>query len=42
MLGKTVGNARDASAGKLVPNWEGSYKVAAIAGTGGIVPGGYG
>ena len=42
MLGKAVGNARDASAGKLVPNWEGSYRVTAIAGTGGILPEGYG
>lgn len=32
VLGKAMGNAQDASAGKLAPNWEGPYRVIAIAG----------
>ena len=34
VLRKAVGNARDVGAGKLTPNWEGSYIVTAIAGAG--------
>ena len=34
VLRKAVGNARDVGAGKLAPNWEGSYIVTAIAGAG--------
>ena len=30
MLRKALGNARDASAGKLAPNWEGPYMITAI------------
>lgn len=33
VLRKTVGNAKDHSAGKLAPNWEGPYRVIAVAGT---------
>ena len=32
VLRKEVGNTRDTNAGKLAPNWEGSYGVAIIAG----------
>jgi len=32
VLRKAMGNARDASAGKLAPNWEGPYRVTTIAG----------
>ena len=32
VLQKAVGSALDASAGKLAPNWEGPYRVTAIAG----------
>ena len=31
MLRKALGNARDANAGKLFPNWEGPYMVTIIA-----------
>ena len=31
VLWKAVGNARDVSAGKLAPNWEGQYRVTTIA-----------
>ena len=31
VLRKAMGNARDVGAGKLAPNWEGSYIVTAIA-----------
>ena len=31
-LRKVVGNAWDTNAGKLVPNWEGPYRVTAITG----------
>ena len=31
VLWKAVGNARDVSAGKLAPNWEGPYRVTTIA-----------
>ena len=32
VLQKAVGNARDVSAKKLAPNWEGPYRFTAIAG----------
>lgn len=32
VLCRAMGSARDINAGKLVPNWEGSYKVTAITG----------
>lgn len=31
VLRKAVGSVRDVSAGKLAPNWEGPYRVVAIA-----------
>lgn len=34
VLQKAVGNACDVNAGKLAPNWKGSYRVTAIAGVG--------
>ena len=34
MLWKALRNARDASAGKLAPNWEGPYRVTIITGAG--------
>ena len=34
VLRKAVGNAWDVSAKKLAPNWEGPYRVTAIAGAG--------
>lgn len=34
VLQKVVGNERDINARKLAPNWEGSYRVTAIAGAG--------
>ena len=34
MLPKAVRNARDVSARKLAPNWEGPYRVIAITGVG--------
>ena len=34
VLRKAVGNVRDTNAGKLVPTWEGPYRVTAIAGAG--------
>ena len=32
VLRKAVGNARDVSAKKLAPNWEGTYRFTAIVG----------
>ena len=32
MLRRAIGNMRDTNAGKLVPTWEGPYRVTAIAG----------
>ena len=34
VLKRVVGNMRDANAGKLVPTWEGPYRVTTIAGAG--------
>ena len=34
MLWNALGNARDASAEKLAPNWEGPYRATIIAGAG--------
>ena len=34
VLRKAVGNARDTNAGKLAQNWEGPYRITAIAGAG--------
>ena len=34
VLWKAMGNMKDQSAGKLAPNWEGPYRVTAIARTG--------
>lgn len=34
VLRKVVENTRDVNAGKLAPNWEGSYRITAIAGAG--------
>ena len=34
MLRKAIGGFRDINIGKLAPNWEGSYRVTAVAGVG--------